>query len=44
MLLVAGRRNSLIQIANTNDELWGDLGLGLSDNWDVAASSTSWMA
>ncbi|KAF4630772.1 hypothetical protein G7Y89_g7363 [Cudoniella acicularis] len=22
-----------------NDELWGDLGLGLSDNWDVAGSS-----
>ncbi|OCK75277.1 hypothetical protein K432DRAFT_386307 [Lepidopterella palustris CBS 459.81] len=27
-----------------NDELWGDLGLGLSDNWDVAGSSMSWMA
>jgi transcriptional regulatory protein LEU3 len=26
-----------------NDELWGDLGLGLSDNWDVAGSSMSWM-
>jgi transcriptional regulatory protein LEU3 len=27
-----------------NDELWGDLELGLSDNWDVAESSVSWMA
>ena len=27
-----------------NDELWGDLGLGVSDNWDVAGSSMSWMA
>ncbi|KAK9320890.1 hypothetical protein V1517DRAFT_194027 [Lipomyces orientalis] len=27
-----------------NDELWGDLELGLSDNWDVAGSSMSWMA
>jgi hypothetical protein len=27
-----------------NDELWGDLGLGLSDNWNVVGSSMSWMA
>lgn len=27
-----------------NDELWGDLGLGLNDNWDVDGSSMSWMA
>ncbi|KAK9489927.1 hypothetical protein V1508DRAFT_400375 [Lipomyces doorenjongii] len=27
-----------------NDELSGDLGLGLNDNWDVAGSSMSWMA
>jgi hypothetical protein len=26
-----------------NDELWGDLGLGLSDNWDVAGTSMNWM-
>jgi transcriptional regulatory protein LEU3 len=27
-----------------NDELWGDWGVGLRDNWDVAGSSMSWMA
>ena len=27
-----------------NDGRWGDLGLGLSDNWDVAGPSTGWMA
>jgi transcriptional regulatory protein LEU3 len=26
-----------------NDELWGDLGLGLSDNWDVTGTSMNWM-
>ena len=27
-----------------DDELWGDLELGLSDDWDVAGSSMSWTA
>ncbi|KAF2471500.1 uncharacterized protein BDR25DRAFT_20355 [Lindgomyces ingoldianus] len=27
-----------------NDEIWGDLGLGLGGNWDGAESSLSWMA
>ncbi|KAI9824846.1 MAG: hypothetical protein M1819_000798 [Sarea resinae] len=26
-----------------DDELWGDFGLGLSDNWDVAGSNMNWM-
>ncbi|RDW74907.1 hypothetical protein BP6252_06049 [Coleophoma cylindrospora] len=27
-----------------DDELWGDLGLGLSDNWDLSGPSMSWMS
>ncbi|KAF2704755.1 hypothetical protein K504DRAFT_415923 [Pleomassaria siparia CBS 279.74] len=27
-----------------NNEIWGDLGLGLTDSWDMAGSSVGWMA
>jgi hypothetical protein len=26
-----------------DNEMWGDFGLGLSDNWDMPGSNMSWM-